>query len=331
MAEKKLPGPTPTNAAPAADGGADALKSDEANLLSLLDLPESEETTSETTEGEAETTEDTAEADSTEEEAPPAKLYEVRPDGKPEKVTLDEALRGYTGQLTIQRRLQDVALERKAFQTERAGELAKVTHLRDEYAKRLDLLAKTLEDGEPEPDWDALRRDKPTEYPQAWADWHRRETRRQKVAQERGRVAEQQEAEALEHQESLLVEEQRKLHEVLPDLADRVKGPALKARLVAGAESYGYNQADVESVTDHRAIRLLHDALAYRDLLQRKAQLGKTTTTSSLPPGRTTEQVVPVPRARREAYDRLKKTGSHEDAVEVFLWMLETEERQTTR
>src|SRR3990167_2698776 len=170
MAENKLPSPTPTTAASAAAGGAAAPKSDDVTLLSLLDLPEPGDETS-PAEGETETGEETAgdEPPDEGETAPPDKLYEVRPDGKPEKVTLDEALRGYTGQLTIQRRLQDVALERKAFQTERAGELAKVGQLRDEYAKRLDLLAKTLEDGDAEPDWDALKRDNPTEYPQAWA------------------------------------------------------------------------------------------------------------------------------------------------------------------
>lgn len=330
MADKP-PSPTP----PASPGAADAPKSDDETLLSLLDAaPDEPDTPPEPPEGEEEPPKPpTDEEEGDEPEPEPEHLYEVRPDGKPEKVTLDEALKGYTRTATFHRRMQEVAEERKAFEAQRAAETAKVAQLRDEYAKRLEVMAKALDDGEAEPDWEKLRQERPDEYPQLWADWQRKETRRQKLAAERERVAEDQEREAAEREHAYLADQATRLREALPDLFDRTKGPALKAELVSMAEEeYGYRPEEVDAVKDHRALRLLHDAVQYRKLLAKKAALGRLSTgkPAALAPG-ASQPALPRSKAQREAYDRLKKTGSKEDAVETFLGMLDAEERSTAR
>jgi hypothetical protein len=334
MAQVQPPSPPP----PATPGAADAPEAQETSLLALLDHAsdalaadmEADEADRppEETDDEAPPDEEEPPKDEEDEDRPAERLYTVRPDGKPEQVTLDEALKGYTRTATFHRRMQEVADQRKAFEGERSGELARLQEVRGQYAQRLQALEQALT--EEEPDWEAIRRDEPDRYPQLWADWQRRDRRRQQLAQERERVGEQEQEDAARRQQAVLAEEQRKLIEYLPDLGDRTKAPALKARLVAGAEEYGYRPEEVESVWDHRALRLLHDAVAYRDLLAKKAALTKPPKeTATLRPG----AQPPTPKRRAStvgaAYDRLKTTHSKQDAVEVFLGMLDDEDRAT--
>ena len=51
-------------------------------------------------------------------------LYEVKPDGQPEKVTLDELVQGYERRASFTRKSQQLAAERAAFDAERAASLA---------------------------------------------------------------------------------------------------------------------------------------------------------------------------------------------------------------
>jgi hypothetical protein len=331
MAQVQPISPTP----PAKPGAADAPLSQDDQLVSLLDAADADEAPPSTEEADedadASPKEDEAPVeDQTEdvEEEPKDRLYEVRVDGVPLKVTLEEALAGYRRERTFHQRMQELGDQRKAFEAERAGDLAKLRETRGQYAQRLQALEQALT--EEEPDWDAIRRDDPDSYPQRWADWQRRERRREQLAQERERVGEQEQEESAKQMQAHLVREQQKLHEFLPDLADRTKGPAIKADLLAAGEEYGYTPEEVESVVDHRAIRLLHDAAQYRKLLARKAALGKAPEGKTLTPG-PKASVPSGTKARGAAYDRLKKTGSKEDAVAVFLGMLDDDERSTAR
>jgi hypothetical protein len=330
MAQAPLPTQPPTAATP---GAGDAPPSQDDQLVSLLDAADADEATPPEEQDEEQAPDEGADEQDEDEPKPVPtdemdREYEVRPDGKPEKVTLREALRRYTHIATAERRMAEATEARKALELEKSAELGKLSQVRGEYAKRLDALAQSLE--EAEPDWDAIRRDRPDEYPQLLADWQLRERKRQKVATERERVADEQEQDAAQRLQAHLAREQQKLHEFLPDLADRTKGPAIKADLLAAGEEYGYTPEEVESVVDHRAIRLLHDAAQYRKLLARKAALGKAPEGKTLTPG-PKASVPSGTKARGAAYDRLKKTGSKEDAVAVFLGMLDDDERSAAR
>jgi hypothetical protein len=67
-----------------------------------------------------------------------------------------------------------------------------------------------------------------------------------------------------------LAGEQEKLHKAIPDIADPVKGPALKAKLADYAIERGYTPEHV-TLASASDIAMLHDAMMYRDGLRQKA------------------------------------------------------------
>ena len=108
------------------------------------------------------------------------------------------------------------------------------------------------------------------------------------------------------------------IEELKRDLKDF--GPELLRKLDDAGASYGYSGTELASVADPRAIRVLHDAMKYREL-QKAGSLARkqvqdvkpvqVKTASSAQSRQATTQL-------SEARDRLKKTGKASDA-EAFL------------
>jgi len=57
------------------------------------------------------------------------------------------------------------------------------------------------------------------------------------------------------------------LKQVVPEFADPQKASQVRDRLVTmGQEIYGYEPNEISAVMDHRAIRVLNDAIKYQEL-----------------------------------------------------------------
>lgn len=114
--------------------------------------------------------------------------------------------------------------------------------------------------------------------------------------------------------------EQELLLKAIPVLKDPVKGKQVWGALVAGAqEHYGMSEEEVNSITDHRFLVGLRDAIAYRRLKaqapQVQAQVAQRPAVRQAPRGGT------IPAAKQERQvrsERLQKTGSIEDAAAVL-------------
>jgi len=110
------------------------------------------------------------------------------------------------------------------------------------------------------------------------------------------------------------------LQEYIPEITDPQKGQQIKDALVDIGVFYGYSAEEMQSVTDARAVRALNDARKYRELVAKN----KSVQTKS-------KKARPVVKAgakkrqdgndatRKKAQQRLQKTGSIDDALNLII------------
>ena len=86
------------------------------------------------------------------------------------------------------------------------------------------------------------------------------------------------------------------------------------------AMSAGFSEKEVDTVYDHRMLTILRKASKYDRMMASKPKPNKPVV-KSLSPGNANRQAVPKEQAK--ASQRLRKTGSLEDAASVFQTFLD--------
>lgn len=226
-----------------------------------------------------------------------------------DRITLEEAKKGYLRQQDYTRKTQEIAEGRK--ELEQHFEALQVE--RQRYAERLAELAQQEVQ---EPDWDTLRETDPIEYMLQRDQWRDRNERRQALEAERQRIEEQT---AKEQQQKLvkhLQREQERLIERLPEWRDEKTAKKERQEVADLLREVGWTDEELGQLYDHRAIVLARMALKSRrlqdkrDVVAKKAK-GKPKVTK------------PGPRKESDsgqaALKKVKRTGSVEDAVAYLL------------
>lgn len=251
-------------------------------------------------------------------------LYDVKIDGVTEKVPLEEALKGYQRRADYDRNRNKLSQERKEFEQQRAKELAETKAARDQYAARLQRMDAALDDlGAQEPDFDKIRTESPELFAQAVAEWSLVKEKRAKITAERQRVADEQRREWAEQEQARVATEQERLGELIPELKDPSKAPALREALFAEGAHRGFTREEVALTKDARLVAMLNDARLYRELLAKRdalrvPQKDAPKTAPVLQPG---TRSAPLPKGRKEAqaaFGVFKKSGSIQDAARVL-------------
>ena len=68
--------------------------------------------------------------------------------------------------------------------------------------------------------------------------------------------------------QAYLQQEMATLQEVIPEFSDQKKASAVRDKMLKlGTEVYGYQADEIGQIMDHRAIRVLHDAIKYREIM----------------------------------------------------------------
>ena len=62
----------------------------------------------------------------------------------------------------------------------------------------------------------------------------------------------------------------RLLSQRIPEIADPKKGDAIKRGLVEAGTHYGFSEAELGNVRDHRYILAMYDAMRYRNLVKKR-------------------------------------------------------------
>ena len=250
-------------------------------------------------------------------------LIPVKVDGKTEKVTLDELKKGYSRTKDYTQKTMDLAAKRKAVESvesELAAERAKLADLAKVVGERLAAA------GDPEPNWDELRRDDPVEWAiqkQVWAEKRaeadRLEGLQRALNAKNAETAAKAQAAALEAETAALLD---KMPAWKKD-AERMKKDMAAIQEFAATE-LGFTPDELSNIYDHRAVLALHDAMRFRQMVKKQAQLetsGKVQKVTNAPKtltpagstGKPTKAAV-----RRDAIERASKTGRVDDAANAF-------------
>ncbi len=297
----------------AVDTGAEAQTTDEEtqeveseDLESVEPQDEAEED-SEDVEGEEE---------ETEEEEPVETKFVVKVDGKELEVDKEELIRGYQREADYTRKTQKLAEERRQVESE----FQQVRAEREQYAQVLGQLKQKVQEFEPaEPDWNALEAQDPVEYARQWTHFQRRQQQMQAIQQEEARVNALRQVEQQKHLQELLVAERDKLIEKIPDWKNPEKAKAERDGVLEYGKQLGFSDAELDQVTDSRAVIALYKAWKYDQLMSKKPELQSKIKKAPklLSPG-SSGSVSSKSSDKARAQNRLAQTGSVKDAAALF-------------
>lgn len=275
------------------------------------DAPETDaeaEDASEEEEGQVEATDEQEEEETPATEAP---IFTVKVDGKEITVTEDELKLGYSRTADYTRKTQQLAEQRKQFESEL--EMARAE--RAEYGQLIPKLRAALETGlGPEPNWAELRQQDPARAAVLWQQ--REDTRRQLE----GVRAEEARVQAALAADEAAAAEQRGIMErnALLDKFPRWRDPDFRSR---ATDEIRKSMADVgfseeESVIgDHRSLILAWKAAQYDKMQAAKEKVkGKVSAAPVVKPGSTPKANSAVDKARKQ----FGRTGNVKDAAKLF-------------
>lgn len=247
---------------------------------------------------------------------PPTPSYTVQVDGKDITVPLSELLAGYQRQAAFTQRSQTLANERREFETHRDA----VVKERGQYARLLVALEQQLR-GEDEPDWAALEANDPVQFAVESARWTQRRERLAAIQSEKDRLSGEAEKQVRERVSAHVTEQARLLLEKVPEYRDeKVRLKDRTAIKDFAVSSYGFSADEIDQLVDHRAVLVLRDARAYRDLMAKRGVVEKRVVDAGAPLPRNRTGAMGVPQTRiRTADERLSRTGRLADAVTLEL------------
>lgn len=195
------------------------------------------------------------------------------------KVPIDEVRRGFMRQADYTRKTQALADETRQFQTVKQQTEAE----RGELSNILNIAVEVLRTRMPQPPDRSMIRDDPMGFMEqthayndaveevnkllsAQQNIGQRQTAEQRQAQEQAqRAAQAQTAEALQREAHLMAE-------TMPELRTPEGQKAFFTDASKFGEHYGLTAEDIGGIQDHRALRVLKDAIAYRKLQAAKPE-----------------------------------------------------------
>lgn len=254
------------------------------------------------------------------EEGSAEQLFTVKVNGREQQVPLSELLRGYSGQAYIQEGMRKVAEAKTEVE-------AVYTALQSE-RQQLAQFVQAVQTGQipaqpPKAPDEALLQTDPigyleqrVKYDKEVAAYQQSQaamqemTARQAQAEERARMA-------------YLADQHRQLAQIIPAFAKPETAAKVKQDLVsAGMEVYGYSQDELRAITDHRALRVLHDAAQYQRLMRGKTVAEKRAEqpkTPTLKPGVKASPQMGKKVKVEKAKAQMKRSGAVDDVARFLL------------
>jgi hypothetical protein len=239
------------------------------------------------------------------------------PGGKEVMLTAEELTKGYSRNEDYTTKTQKLAEQRREFEER---EVAAVRTQREQYDKYLGELKTALTAIVPkEPDWEKMRTEvSPDQFAAELLHWKTTQDRIAAVDKEQARVQAERDADAAKGYQKYLEDQHTKLAENMPDFADPEKGATLKKELATYAKARGFTDQELNGVTDHRLVLILHDAMQF-ERSKSKAPVIQNRIEKSLDtvaPG--SRSTTPKRNDLAAAKARLSQTGSLEDAAAAF-------------
>jgi hypothetical protein len=260
-------------------------------------------------EDQAETEADETEEYETEAEAEEVEYFTVKVDGEEMDVSADDLVKSFQLERTAQKRLSEAAEQRKSLEADRTA----LEQEREKYAQGLAQLQAQLSQTGQEPTqeyWDKLYEEDPLEFVKQREAQRDREKAMQVLQQEQMQLIQQR-----------VAEEKSKLVERIPEWRDDEVATREKAGLINFAQRVGFTSDELSQVVDSRLVDVLRRAYLYDQLQQEKPVARKKVAKAPkmVKGGKPKTSQDVASEKKRKAFDRLKKTGSKDAAVDFLL------------
>lgn len=284
-----------------------------------VDTDEDDEDVDESEESDDDESEDDEDTEDTEQAGDQAQPITVKIDGKTEVVTLDELKQGYSGQKYVQKGMQEAATARKEAEAVYSALLQERQNIAQLYQQAQQ---GTLAQPPVEPARELFETD-PIGYMDAKLKYDEQLQSYSMQMHQMEQVSQQQTQAEQAAQQAYLQQEMMNLQKVLPEFADQTKATQIKDKLItSGTQMYGYEADEIAQVMDHRAIRVLHDAIKYQELMS-----GKDAAVEKASPAKRKKRPVKAgakkgnnsSQAKKKMRQNLSKSGSVEDALALIL------------
>ena len=257
------------------------------------------------------------EAEQNEEPIEPT-YYTVKVDGEERQVDLEELQRGYSGQKYIQKGMADNAQTKKTLEEAQQ----QITQER----QMLTQLVQQLHNGDiprvPEYPSEELRASDPLGYLEKEAEYRRAVDKRQQFEQQLQFQAQQQAQAKQKQEQEYLSQQAMRLAEWMPEFADPEKRGVFIQEMASKAKKH-YNLSDeqIGTVKHAEEVRILSDALKWRELQANKDQTQKKVEGARpvvKPTAKRAANAGKVSRAKK-AEATMKETGNVDDVARYLI------------
>ena len=243
--------------------------------------------------------------------------YSVKVAGQEFNVTLDELRNGYSRDADYRRKTEDLAYDKKQFQTESEKQRQDYSTKLSELNQMMSVAQQQLNAEINSADLEKLYEEDPTE---AARIEHRLKKKQEKLNQ----AMQKTQSEQKKQFDGFLQDQQRKLVQKMPEFSNPDKASQLKSSMKNTLNSYGFNDQEIAQVYDHRIVMLVNDAMKFRSMQKAKPNMAKKISK----PGKVFSSGVKQSKAdinlkaRKDKLSRLRKSGSTKDAASIFLDMI---------
>lgn len=243
------------------------------------------------------------------------KLVTVKVNGKDEKITVKEALAGYSRTADYTRKAMALSEEKKSFEPEREA----VRLEREQYAQLLPVLIDEIKQSLfAEPNWEQLIAANPAEYVRQERAWREKQERLAAAQSEHERLNATQEHERQAAIAKAIDTGRAELAKAMPQWKNPDRWSSDREKLLAYGQTIGYEADDLKQTYDPRAIVALYKAMRYDEIMAKRPKPqpsnGPKPATAGNVAQKPTRQTSDLTRAKQ----RLAKTGRVKDAATLF-------------
>jgi desulfoferrodoxin (superoxide reductase-like protein) len=246
--------------------------------------------------------------------------YEIKVNGKPVEVTLDELMSGYQRDSDYRRKTMEIADERRLLEEEvnRAkSESDAVAKLRQDYATRLSEIENSMKP-DANIDWARLYETDPDEYHRKKIEVENKSKALETIKAERQRAIQEQQQEQSKVFNQYLEQQKKLLADKEPESVDPVKGEILRKDMTSYLKKEGYSDQELNMMVDHRSFVIAKKAMLYDKMMNSKISAKQSKTVPKMVRSGTQKTINKDSQQSKSLKSRLKQTGSMRDAANVL-------------
>jgi len=244
--------------------------------------------------------------------------FSVKIDGQEVQVTLDDLKQGYSGQQYVQKGMQEAAHQRKEAESVYEALLSERQQVQQLYHQ---LQSGELSSPPVAPSREMFENDPlgymddKMKYDEAKESYDKQIVGYQQVVQQNAK------AEQLA-KHAYIKREMEQLQSAIPEFSNPSQAKEIKTKMVnIGGKHYGYTPEEIGQVMDHRALKVLHDAMKYQEIIAGKNKAVKKTKKAKpvMKAGAKKSNKVQPGKVRDRQQAKLRNSGSIDDALGLIL------------